>query len=97
MCCGGGGSEEGARLKIPWGGAAHFSYATVWLQGLDSTLSQHSANRTSLTVVRIIRLMDSPYCQLNLKRRVVVSCDINRTVAVVSTNANVNQADSLFK
>lgn len=84
------GSEEGARLKILWGGAAHFSYATVWQQGLDSTLSQYSAGSTGLTVVRIIRLlMDSPYCQLNLKRRVAVS--------VVSTNANVNQADSLFK
>lgn len=97
MCWRGGGSEEGARLKIPWGGAAHFSYATVWQQGLDSTLSQYSAGSTSLTVVRIIRLMDSPYCQLNLKRRVAVSCDIKQTIAVVSTNANVNQADSLFK
>lgn len=67
MCWRGGG------LKIPWGGAAHFSNATVWLQGLDSTLSQYYAGSTGLTVVRILRLMDSPY----LKRRVAVSCDIN--------------------
>lgn len=94
MCWTRGG---GVRLKIPRGGAAHFSYSTVWLRGLDSTLSQYSAGSTDLTVVRIIWLMDSPYSQLNLKRRVAVSCDINKTIAVVSTNANVNQADSLFK
>lgn len=69
MCWRGGKeyvSEERARLKIPWGGAAQFSYATVWQQGLDSTLSQYSAGSTGLTVVRIRRLMESPYCQLNL-------------------------------